>query len=136
MTLPLNILLRGLAVYIVNSQESALNLSCLSMPADQARRYLCLYFFFVDSALFRTNIFILLFVAVPIYLALVAPNASYIQNEELDSCVEPGWQKGLKMLSFLPVSLPYVIGAYMQSLNEIKLFLRAENIARQQKIVL
>jgi hypothetical protein len=92
--------------------------------------------FFTDIVLFRTNIFVATFVAIPIYLIFAVLNQQQVMTTH-ELCRETSLPRlAGKIFACIPLALPFILSSYMQTLNEMRLFLWGENNLKQQQTVL
>ena len=134
--LPMNILVRGLVMNFIMKQQK--NLPCHSMLLEFTRRYIVHFFTISDLIVFRTNIFSVLFVAMPIFVIISGLNSHFDLSHPVSYCANklplPIYYS--RLLLYIPIVMPALIGSYLTGLNEQRLFIWSENNSKQQQTVL
>ena len=134
--LPMNILVRGLVMNFIMKQQK--NLPCHSMLLEFTRRYIVHFFTISDLIVFRTNIFSVMLLSLPLFVIISGLNSHFDLSHPTGLCVDPVPLPVYysRLLLYIPIVMPALFGTYLTGLNEQRLFIWSENNSKQQQTVL
>jgi len=131
---PVTVLFRSVAIYLVARQTNYSE--CIPSVLDSVHRMLGMAVLLGDLIILRPNVYLTAFIVAPIQLILAALTRTARQHNTIEICsVTATNQIGLLFAQF-PIYLPILVGVYLQTYNEARLFLVTENSAKQQQRML
>jgi hypothetical protein len=133
---PVNCLVRGLISLFLTTNN--VKLPCLPTMLDFTIRNFNQLYCLAEVVLFWTNVYSLCVTvsAVVFFLAVERSRLAIMAYKDIKFCGVGTTDRIISAIASLPIMIPSVYALYMQTINEIRLFLTIDNMRNQQRMTL
>jgi hypothetical protein len=132
---PINVVLRGIVSLLLTANYKEPNMTCMPTLLDFTIRNFNQLYFVAEVVLFWTNFYSLMVFSAAVIYFLAAERARLAKNQ-LKFCSYSTSDRFISAIASLPIIIPSFYALYMQTLNEIRLFITIDNMRNQQRMTL